>query len=173
VEYLVSIGADVNHSDFEKRSPLICAVYSGEIDVVKFLLNNGALIHAQDINGKSALSYAVRNGDKDLIALLVSYGADINQVDNNGKNILASALSSGDGFSETEMLCITAQEKYVEHLRKQTNKNDDLLDDYIFQSLKSIMSIAALFNHSVIAATDFLQDSFDHPAAHQNGILAM
>src|SRR5262245_10294394 len=66
VEYLLSIGANVNARDMHGRTPLILAAGSGtkqRIDLVRLLLSRGAFVNAVDTDGNSALFAAIRNGD--------------------------------------------------------------------------------------------------------------
>ncbi len=58
VEYLISIGANVNiQAEIDGITPLMLAVGGGEIEKVKILLRNGADKNIKDKNGKTAIGY--------------------------------------------------------------------------------------------------------------------
>jgi hypothetical protein len=72
-ERLLNAGCDVNAVDNKGRAPLIYAVASERLGVVKSLLKGGANIHARDHNGESALDWARKNGNDEVIMLLTTF----------------------------------------------------------------------------------------------------
>ncbi len=63
-------------------TPLLVAVKSGEIEVVKALLDRGASINFTDRDGYTPLIIAAALGEVDIVRLLISRGAEINRSGN-------------------------------------------------------------------------------------------
>ncbi|MBC6497904.1 MAG: ankyrin repeat domain-containing protein [Alphaproteobacteria bacterium GM7ARS4] len=79
VERLLADGVvDVHARDKDGRTPLHCAVYKGNLDVIRLLLDGGADVNAQNVHGNTALHCAVYKENLDVITLLLSWGADVN-----------------------------------------------------------------------------------------------
>jgi serine/threonine protein kinase/ankyrin repeat protein len=74
-ETLLNAGCDVNAADNKGRTPLIYAVASERLNVVKLLLKRGAYINAKDHNGQSALDWAVKLRNEEIFRLLSSFSA--------------------------------------------------------------------------------------------------
>ncbi|HPR39219.1 MAG TPA: ankyrin repeat domain-containing protein [Spirochaetota bacterium] len=85
------------------RTPLIAAVYTGNIEVVKLLLARGAKVNLTDqhfptskITGpqplNTALHYAAEKGFYDIAELLISKGADIEQLNSTGITPLIASV---------------------------------------------------------------------------------
>ena len=76
VEYLISIGADVNAKvdKFDETPALLEAVKQKEVGVAKILLQNGANVRGGNRSGKTALLKAVELGDVKALDLMVEYG---------------------------------------------------------------------------------------------------
>jgi len=79
---LVERGADVNKKDFYQKTPLHCAVITGNIEIITLLLQHRVWVNAQDGRGFTALDFAKGNFAQlpqdrvdRVIDLLVSYGA--------------------------------------------------------------------------------------------------
>ncbi len=83
VEYALNIGADIECIDdiykgsgwaiYPGSTPLILAVRSKQIKIVKILLKHGANIEAKDQIGCTSLDYAYQNNDADVIQILIEY----------------------------------------------------------------------------------------------------
>lgn len=96
-ELLLANGAQVNMSQEERVSsydiPLICAVKSRHLDVVRLLLEHGALVNQANNCGDTALITAMHWGgdySSDVMHLLVQYGAQVT-TNKEGKTALAYA----------------------------------------------------------------------------------
>jgi ankyrin repeat protein len=76
VKILVAKGSDVNIVLADKCTPLIAAVWSGNIPLIDYLLINKANIDTKDGSGRSPMSYAIDRGRQDIVALLLKYGAN-------------------------------------------------------------------------------------------------
>jgi ankyrin repeat protein len=70
-------GADVNHYQMGSF-PLLSAVTSGNIDIVKLLVENGANINLTAVNGSNSLLQSVIMNNTDMVKYLVSKGVKIN-----------------------------------------------------------------------------------------------
>lgn len=90
-----------------KKTALIYASQSGNIDIVKLLLENKAELNAQDPEtGFTPLIYAVVNNHIEIVELLISSGADISIRDKDGKtaqdstdnNVISGVLMKVDSF---------------------------------------------------------------------------
>ncbi|HEY0428228.1 MAG TPA: ankyrin repeat domain-containing protein [Pyrinomonadaceae bacterium] len=83
---LIEAGADVNAAGESGITPLMAAVESGNISVVKMLLKKGAAVNAQDKFGRTALVFAVQGifgkPDIEIVDLLLKSGADPNLTTN-------------------------------------------------------------------------------------------
>ena len=89
------------------RTPLQCAVRSGNLTLVKLLLKNGALINYKNENNFTALMEALERGDKGIVSFLVHRGADVNAIGPDGWTPLHFALKlSNDSVGLVELLLI-------------------------------------------------------------------
>ena len=82
IEQLLVEGANIEHTDEDRRTPLLVAAHKDHIKVVRVLLSNDrskANIHATDYLERNVLHLAVDGGgDIGLISLLLTNGADPN-----------------------------------------------------------------------------------------------
>lgn len=75
VEYLVTHGADVNHSTRTNSTPLRAACFDGRLDVIKYLIDNGANIHTANKYNNTCLMIAAFRGHLDVVSYLLSKNA--------------------------------------------------------------------------------------------------
>jgi serine/threonine-protein phosphatase 6 regulatory ankyrin repeat subunit B len=100
INLLLSKGANVNHQDKWKQTPLHCAVHKGDISILKELLRVSPCLSVADINGVNAVHLAAllgnlpclqmlltdiayfyvktSNATQDLLIHLAAYGGNIN-----------------------------------------------------------------------------------------------
>ena len=106
VKLLVDAGANVNaptseyeYTDSETKgeTPIMFAIKSNYISVVKFLLENGADIYIKSNQGKDALTFAREEGNTDIINLILSYTKEQEIL-----NTLISFLKSTDLSTTTD-----------------------------------------------------------------------
>jgi hypothetical protein len=109
VEYLLAHGADPNATTRDGRTPLMHAVKTGWLTVVKpalidgyrevfeALLARGADVNRRDSSGTTALMEAAANGDAETVELLLSHGADPTLRDARGKSAFDIAAKATHG----------------------------------------------------------------------------
>jgi ankyrin repeat protein len=88
---LIRNGCDVNQSDLDGNTPLICATKENRPHLVSLLLQNGANVHSETegIYRDTALSWGVFLGHLQCVQLLLLNGANIHmQTIYKGKSLL-------------------------------------------------------------------------------------
>jgi ankyrin repeat domain-containing protein 50 len=88
-------GAQVDSMDKYGRTPLVYAVWNGDIIAIKRLLKAGASIDLGDEIGGTPLSYAVCNGRDDVLKLLLKKGTEVSSGDDISMALLLSAAEKG------------------------------------------------------------------------------
>ena len=69
---LLDNGADVNMQDrVRRRTPLMYAADTGELEIVELYLKYGVHVTTPDINGSTALSIAIQYGHTNIAKLLI------------------------------------------------------------------------------------------------------
>ena len=90
--HLCKCSSIINAKDKHGWSPLIIAVYNGNIDMAKYLVNNGADIHVKNNNGTNLLMYAKNNavdtGDLRILEYVLSLGLDLLEQDYEGFSVI-------------------------------------------------------------------------------------
>ena len=79
-------------------SPLVMAIYKGDIESVKKIIEYGADVNEKS-NGMSPLMYAARYNKTDIIKILILSGANINDKDKHGLTALKYAELSNSNES--------------------------------------------------------------------------
>jgi len=88
VERLLAAGAPVNVMDEYGFCPLIHAVVTHRVDVVRLLLRNNAMVDIVDMTGCTPLHWAVDVNDIEITKLLLYHGANPNAYTDNGQPVL-------------------------------------------------------------------------------------
>jgi ankyrin repeat protein len=115
VRFLIAHGAQVKAKDKENVTPLHCAAYMGQTDIVQLLLAEGAEVNARtvrDPNGGFALSdlylntplpsgatpihAAVVDRDPNVVDVLTAHGGQLDAKDESGRTPLHYAVVQGD-----------------------------------------------------------------------------
>ena len=78
VQFLISVGADINIRNQRGDTPLFDAAYAGDTSIVRLLLEADAEINSMNNFGQTPLIRASRKGHVDIVQLLLSEGADPN-----------------------------------------------------------------------------------------------
>lgn len=76
VKFLVTRGADVNHSTRTNSTPLRAACFDGRLDVIQYLIENGANIHTANKYNNTCLMISAFRGHLDVVSYLLSKEAD-------------------------------------------------------------------------------------------------
>ncbi|CAI4230507.1 unnamed protein product [Auanema sp. JU1783] len=71
-------------TDAEGRTPLICAARCGHVGLIDMLINKGANVNHRDISGWTAIMHAIRNAHLASVQLLLDKEVDIHGIDVNG-----------------------------------------------------------------------------------------
>ena len=93
---LISNGADVNHVYARDMTPLLCAVFSGNDEMVELLLATGSNVNKKDSDGYCPLMIAAMKGYSNIVKLLIEHGADVNNTNNYGIAVLTMASGKND-----------------------------------------------------------------------------
>ncbi len=80
--------AGVNVKDKYKRTPLMWAIYAGQIDIANALIKAGADVNAKDVFERTPLMWAAYTERLDIADALIKAGADVNAKDINGNTAL-------------------------------------------------------------------------------------
>lgn len=78
VRLLLQLGADVNYTDINRRTPLMLAASMGRLPAVKILMKNYASTNMIDDFGWSALMFGVYYNHVDVVSYMLCNGADPN-----------------------------------------------------------------------------------------------
>ena len=92
-ELLIERGANVNATDYLKRTPLHFATKSKLIEIVKLLIEKGANVDARTTKNWTPLFDASRWDAYEIMDYLVQKGADVRAVDIDGNSPLHIAVS--------------------------------------------------------------------------------
>mgnify|MGYP003489039621 FL=1 len=93
---------EVSGEPAEGETPLMTAVFNGDVEEVKALLKEDPDLEARDAEGYTALSYAVFSGENEIAQVLLDAGADPNAQDDYS-NVLVGALYN-DNYELASML---------------------------------------------------------------------
>ncbi|CAI7581673.1 unnamed protein product [Penicillium glandicola] len=94
VRLLIEKGANLEHMNERKYTPLQVACQYGSVEVARCLIESGADLHTQDRGGRSLLHLASSN-EVNITKLLVEKGLDVNAKDETGETPLHMACWKG------------------------------------------------------------------------------
>ena len=89
--FLIDSVSELN-GESKYGTPLMAAVFKGQISLSKALLEKGANPNLADVNKTTPLHYAVLLNNETLIELLMDFNADTTLKDSRGKTVLDYAL---------------------------------------------------------------------------------
>ena len=96
VQEEVSRGGNVNERDNLGATPLLDAVWSGNLEIAAYLIAQGARVNVSHAEGGSTpMAYAVIKNDLKMAELLLSKGADVKAADHSGATPLHLAVDRG------------------------------------------------------------------------------
>lgn len=81
-------------SDKRYRSPFLCAVSKGHVEVVRVLANLGTNLEDADRKGKNALIIATKSGDEEMVKALLETKIYIDKFDKKGRSALRHAMEN-------------------------------------------------------------------------------
>nr|XP_023011651.1 fibronectin type 3 and ankyrin repeat domains 1 protein [Leptinotarsa decemlineata] len=92
LQLLISLGSNVNRPlFFNKRTPLMVAVYEGKLQIASLLIDKGADEKLTDINGLNVLHYAADSNKEESVKFCLRILKDLDCQDNNGWTALMRA----------------------------------------------------------------------------------
>ena len=94
VQYVLSLGADVNATDYKGKTALHRASQAGFTKITNLLLDNNANIEFKDNSGETPLFDAIRYGRLATTKLLLERGADIKATNSKGRDLIYVAKRS-------------------------------------------------------------------------------
>lgn len=102
---LLEQGAKINDQENALGvTPLHCAVYQGNDEMVEFLLENGANGNATTADGQTALHIASQRGHRKCMKLLFANHVDLHIVDQAGSSSLHSAVGTATDEATVPLL---------------------------------------------------------------------
>jgi len=94
VRLLINSGVDLERKDKHNNTPLICAIRTGNLDILKELVNAGVNLHVKNDKGFTPLMYAVKKKNISIIHYLLTQDIDINERDEDGFTVLMHAIAA-------------------------------------------------------------------------------
>ena len=91
VNWLISLGANVNAKDVEGNTPLHWAIFEGHFKSAEILIYNGANVNAEGRDSASPLQVAATIDNYDIAELLIKSGTNVNAEDIDGFTALHTA----------------------------------------------------------------------------------
>ncbi|MCA9019091.1 MAG: ankyrin repeat domain-containing protein, partial [Planctomycetaceae bacterium] len=101
--WLISLGANLNDTNFLDMTPLNLAAGMGAVDCAELLIAAGASL--EPVNGDPVITNAASS---EMVRTLISHGADINAVNGEGYWLLKSAAEEGNYPFTCELLDLGA-----------------------------------------------------------------
>lgn len=92
VDFLISLGLDVNIKDNSGSTPLFYAAEYGSLEIIKELIDKGADINAINEYDENLLFPAVSNQNPDVIQFFIDKGLDIEHKNDDGQTPLFYAI---------------------------------------------------------------------------------
>jgi len=80
IRSLIEQGMDVNTTDKNGKTALMCVAENNAVEAAELLIEYGADVNTKDNEGWTPLMYASRKNTKEVRLLLIKHGADINAV---------------------------------------------------------------------------------------------
>lgn len=95
VKLLYNRGAKIDLIDDQNQTGLLIAVYSEEVDIIKYLLSKKANVN-EIFYGRSYLYRAILRNNYDIAEVLIENGADVNYSDSKHRTIYSYAVEYAD-----------------------------------------------------------------------------
>lgn len=149
IKEILNQDKDFNLNFLDGTSPIIHAVISKNIDILKLFLEYKSIdINNPDLSGCTALDQAILNNDIEMAKLLIKFGATPNTKDINNNSVLDDAIK----YSSIEILSLLLEKGAnpflinLESLYKDVEKLKLIeLSQKKYLSLKTVSACAILF----------------------------
>ena len=117
LKFLINRGEDINFQmKYNKLTPVMTAIFTGNLDAIKLLCENGADLNLQDSNGENAVEYAKRwSSKKDIIEYLekeMEKQNEKNRSDNNNDKINVQLLNHQNENGNTALMIAISNGHY-------------------------------------------------------------
>lgn len=156
-EYLLRNGANINHADKTRVTPIIRATCCRSKRVSKLLIARGCDLNCSDLLGSSALHYSTLYGEKDLTTALIRAGCHNNSVSSTGRETPLQNLIHNEDLYNCRLLLEKGYKLENDSwLTKCQGKSKDITDfvmDYYNKPL-TLKSICRLRINSALNPAD-------------------
>ncbi len=132
VEFLIEIGADVNHTNPAGNSALILAAQHGHDEICELLLKNGATVNHANAQGDSALMRAAQQDHYKICELLLMNGANVNHANANGETAFMCAA-----YEEHDKICELLLKNGADIEAQNNEGNTALAEAFIYEHWKT------------------------------------
>lgn len=140
IEALISMGLDINYTNFINETALHLAIKSGDLNTILSLLKHGIDTNINSKHG-TVLHEAVAINSPEIISFLMLYGVNSNLLDRNGNNAF-HRLAMTLGHIEVKQQCIDLLIKYGCDINKKNKDGNTAMhfaasvqDKYIMKAL--------------------------------------
>ncbi len=120
VKKFLESGANVNQRNINKRTALLFAAETNNLESIKLLLDANADISVKDVEGMTALLYAIKSGNIEITKYIYDKGG---KNDLSDEQNAARALSIAAGISQPEMIKFLLQTGISANSRFKNNAN--------------------------------------------------
>eukprot|EP01084_Bolivina_argentea_P103015 184552_1 len=172
-EYHIQLSHSINAIDYDRATPLHCAVLGKHYNICKLLLINGCIANKCDIRGKTPLHWAQERGLTPYIRLLLQYEKEQIEAATAIATATATATSIATTTTTTTTISIENEnrnietenenrniekekEKVVESIWKQENNNyfSDSNDDKFFEQDSKLLEESILTDNDIFSVVN-------------------
>lgn len=146
-EYFIQNGANINHADKTRVTPIIRATCCRAKRVAKLLIEYGCDLNSSDALGCSALHYTTLYGEREMTTALIRTGCHVNTVSSVGRETPLLNLVHNDDFQNCRLLLETGykldNDKWLSKCNTRSKEIIKFVLDYYQRplTLKSICRI--------------------------------
>jgi hypothetical protein len=145
IELLIKVGVNINISNQDKSTPLMCAIEQNNFNVAQLYVQYGADVNSKDIRNNTAFTYAHNNKNIIILDLLVKAKAEISLYDE--ETLQALKLMINSGYFSTAIAVLNpnpkgSDSKKIEMLLMMHNRSCCMLSELPKDVLKVIITFA-------------------------------